>query len=112
MRRDPIRELKTRALLYAILGVLVILLGIKYQLPVCTFFLVIAVLAWFFLNRALAFLLGAGNLDREQMRRFQQAFQQQFERHNVPRQVFWLLFAVAGSGLSYAAMLYRVGGAS
>ena len=92
---DPIRQLRNKALLYGLLGVLMIAVGIKYKLNICLFPLLIMVLAYFFFTRSVASILTANNLDKEQIRQFQQAFQQQFARHNLPRQVFWLLFAVA-----------------
>ena len=94
-QQNPIQQLRNKAILYGILGLLVIAVGIKFRVNFCLFPLFIGALAYVFFTRSVASILSATNLDKEQMRQFQQAFQQQFARQNLPRQVFWLLFAVA-----------------
>jgi DnaJ-domain-containing protein 1 len=98
MQLDLIRQLKFRALTYGTMGALMILIGFKLMggaLGFCFVPVVIGGLAYLFLTRAFGNLLAANNLSHEQMQEFQRAFQQQFARHNLPRQIFWLLFAVA-----------------
>lgn len=97
MSQDLIQALRRQAFLYLILGVLITGVGIKYLGPAgaCVFPLVIGGLALFFFTRSVSSILSATNLDREQVRQFQQGYRQQFARENLPRQVFWLLFAVA-----------------
>lgn len=92
---NPIQQLRAKAILYGILGLLAIAVGIKFRVHACFFPVIIGGIAYFFITRSVASLLTATNLNKEQLRQFQQAFQQQFARHNLPRQVFWLLFAVA-----------------
>jgi len=93
--QNPIQQLRNKAIMYGLLGLLMVAVGIKYKIHGCFFPLLIGGLAYVFFTRSVASILTATNLDKEQLRQFQQAFQQQFARHNLPRQVFWLLFAVA-----------------
>lgn len=95
MTRDPIAELKKRAYMNLLIAILLIAVALRYQYYICAVPLIAMVLGWFVMSRALAGFFRAAALNSEQMRDFQRTFQQQFGRANVPRQVFWLLFAVA-----------------
>ena len=95
MTADPIRQLKNSALGYGLLGLLLVALAIKWRVSVCLYPFILGPLIYFFLLKAFGKMFRAVNLDREQVREFQRMFQQQFSRENLPRQVFWLLLAVA-----------------
>ena len=96
MNRDLIAELKRRAIAYLVIAVLLILIGIQLRVGnFCFYTLVILGTTYFFLSRSVGNLIRATSLNREQLDDFRRAFAQQFPRQNLPRQIFWLLFAVA-----------------
>ena len=96
MSRNLIAELQRRALTYLVIAVLLIVIGIQLRVGnVCFYTLFILVTTFFFLSRSAGNLIRARGLNREQLDDFRRAFSQQFSTQNLPRQIFWLLFAVA-----------------
>jgi DnaJ-domain-containing protein 1 len=95
MHRDPIRQLQINGFVYLLFGIALLLFTLKFGGGLCAAPVLLGLIIYILLFRAFNRFFRASQIDRDQLRDFQRIFQEQFSRQNLPRQVFWLLFAVA-----------------